>query len=196
MDKLLRSQGYLDFMCYMIDVFGNKTDIDVKKDLVGGIYMKKKAVAVLSMLIGSALGAGAVGKATEGKVKKMQDMSDKHLELFLMMMQWVKVKQAGKNLASYFEKNGYKKIAVYGMSYAGETLVDELRNSDITVAYGIDQRADALYADINIVSANADLEEVDVVVVTAITFFDEIKEKLSSKVDSPIISLEDILYEV
>lgn len=158
--------------------------------------MKKKAVAVLSVLMGSALGAGAVGKAATGKAKKMRDMSDKHLELFLMMMQWVKVKQDGKNLASYFEKNGYKKIAIYGMSYAGETLVDELRNSDITVAYGIDQKADNLYADINIVSADADLEEVDVVVVTAITFFDEIKEKLSDKIDSPIISLDDILYEV
>ncbi len=158
--------------------------------------MKKGVVAALSALIGAAIGTGAAGKAAQGKYKKMRDMSDKHLELFLMMMQWVKVKQDGKNLASYFEKNGYKKIAVYGMSYAGETLVDELRNTDITVAYGIDQRSDALYADINIVSADADLEEVDAVVVTAITFFDEIEEKLSGKVDSPIISLEDILYEI
>ena len=40
------------------------------------------------------------------------------------------------------------------------------------------------------------LETVDAVVVTAITFFDEIEERLSEKVDCPIISLEDILYEV
>ena len=41
-----------------------------------------------------------------------------------------------------------------------------------------------------------DLKPVDAIVVTAITFFDEIKEKLSEKIDCPIISLEDILYEV
>jgi hypothetical protein len=37
---------------------------------------------------------------------------------------------------------------------------------------------------------------VDAIVVTAITFFDEIEEKLSEKIDCPIISLDDILYEV
>ncbi len=36
---------------------------------------------------------------------------------------------------------------------------------------------------------------VDAIVVTAITFYDEIKEELSRKIDCPIISLEDILYE-
>ena len=45
-------------------------------------------------------------------------------------------------------------------------------------------------------SIDDDLEEVDAVVVTAITFFDEIEEKLSQKIDCPIISLEDILYEI
>lgn len=51
-------------------------------------------------------------------------------------------------------------------------------------------------ADVDVVSLNDYLERVDVVVVTAITFFDDIKEKLSKKLDCPIISLEDILYEV
>ena len=41
-----------------------------------------------------------------------------------------------------------------------------------------------------------DLENVDAIVVTAITFFDEIAEKLEEKVNCPVISLEDILYEV
>ena len=41
-----------------------------------------------------------------------------------------------------------------------------------------------------------ELEPVDAVVVTAITFFNEIEQKLSKKLDCEIISLEDILYEV
>ena len=88
-----------------------------------------------------------------------------------------------------------KKVAVYGMGYAGETLVDELRGSDITVAYGIDQRGVSVYADVDVVSVDDNLEVVDAVVVTAVTFFDEIQEKLSAKMDCPILSLEDILYE-
>ncbi|MCX4339236.1 MAG: hypothetical protein OSJ72_06280 [Lachnospiraceae bacterium] len=155
--------------------------------------MKKGLISVLSALTGAAAGAAAVGKVTCESIDKAKAMSDKHLALFLMMNQWVKVKQEGKNLAEYFEKNGYKKIAVYGMSYAGETLLDELKGGDITVAYAIDKNADAIYADVDVVSMDDKLEEVDAIVVTAITFFDEIEEKLSTKIDCPIISLEDIL---
>ena len=82
------------------------------------------------------------------------------------------------------------------MSYAGETLLDELRDSEIEVAYGIDNRADSIYLDLDIVTMEDDLEEVDAVVVTAITYFEEIVEALERKLDCPILSLEDILYEV
>lgn len=158
--------------------------------------MKKPIISILSALTGAALGAGAVGKVSLDKTEKAQSMSNKHLELFLMMNQWVKVKQAGKNLADYFKANSYQKIAVYGMSYAGETLLDELRDSGITVAYGIDRKADSLYSDVDVVSMDDALEAVDAVVVTAITFFDEIEEQLSEKMDCPIISLEDVIAEV
>lgn len=158
--------------------------------------MKKGIISVLSALAGAAVGAAAVGKTASEKGEKLQMMSDKHLALFLMMNQWVKVKQEGKHLASYFEANGYRKIAIYGMSYAGETLVDELKDTEIKVAYGIDKKADSVYSDVGICSMEDNLEEVDAVVVTAITFFDEIAQKLSDIIDCPIISLEDVLYEV
>lgn len=158
--------------------------------------MKKPVLSILSVLTGAVLGAGAMGKASKDKMNIIRSYRDKHLELFLMMNQWVKVKQQGINLADFFVKNGYKKIAIYGMSYAGETLVDELKGSEVTVAYGIDKNADSIYADVDIVSMEDNLEEVDAIVVTAITFFDEIEEKLSEKVDCAIISLEDVLYEV
>ena len=153
-------------------------------------------MSILSALAGAAIGAGAVSKVAGNKERAIYLHSEKHLALFVMMNQWVRVKQDGKSLVSFFEKNGYKKIAIYGMSYAGETLLNELKDSGISVAYGIDRNADVIYTDVNIVSMEDNLEEVDAIVVTAITFFDEIEEKLSAKVDCPIISLEDILYDV
>lgn len=158
--------------------------------------MNKGVIGVLSLLAGAAVGAAGTGKTIGKQVNENKQMSDKHLALFLMMNQWVKVKQEGKNLASYFEKEGYKEIAIYGMSYAGETLVEELEGSNIKIKYGIDRKADNIYADIDIVSPDDSLDEVDAIVVTSITFFDEIEAKLSEKIDCPIISLEDILYEV
>ena len=158
--------------------------------------MKKSIVSILSLLTGAAIGGGVVGKKVFQKAQSNKEYSEKHLALFLMMNQWVKEKQEGKQLSTYFEQNHYKKIAIYGMSYAGETLVDELKDTAIEVAYGIDQRADSLFADIDIVSIDDLQNDVDAIVVTAITFFDEIEEKLSEKVECPIISLEDVLYEV
>lgn len=128
--------------------------------------------------------------------KKNAKSTDKNRALFLMMNQWVKMKQEGKNLSSYFKQNGYKKIAIYGMGYVGETLLEELKESGITVAYCIDKRAGFIYTDVDIVSMDDYLERVDVVVVTAITFFIEIEKELSGKMDCPIVSIEDILYEV
>ena len=86
--------------------------------------MKKGMIGVLSTIGGAAVGAAAVRKVLGEKVTKNQKKSDKHLVLFKMMNQWVKVKQEGKNLSSYFEREGYKEIAIYGMHYAGEKLVE------------------------------------------------------------------------
>lgn len=162
--------------------------------------MKKGTISILSaltgVLVGGVAGVGTAAKVTGRLSDKTKELAEKHLALYLMMNQWVKIKQEGKNLSSYFEQNDYKKIAVYGMSYAGERLLEELKNSNIEVKYGIDKNADSIYADVDMVTMEDTLEEVDAIVVTAITFFDEIEEKLSDKITCPILSLEDILYEV
>lgn len=158
--------------------------------------MKRKILTVISLLAGTVMAITIVGKTMGKSLSKSNNMSNKHLALFLMMNQWVKVKQEGKGLAEYFEKNGYKRIAVYGMSFAGETLLDELNDTNVEVVYGIDKKADSIYLDKKILTVEDELEEVDVIVVTAITFFDEIEKTLKNKVECPIISLEDILYEI
>lgn len=158
--------------------------------------MKKGTIGILSALAGAGAGAVTVSKVMGDKVADVQKMSDKHLALFLMMNQWVRVKQEGKHLADYFTSKGYREIAIYGMSYAGQTLVEELAQSDINIKYGIDKKADAIYSEFDMCYPEDNLEKVDAVVVTTITFFDEVEELLSKQLDCPIISLEDILYTV
>ena len=45
-------------------------------------------------------------------------------------------------------------------------------------------------------SLESELGDVDAVVVTAITYFDEVEEQLGRKLDCPVVSLENILYEM
>lgn len=162
--------------------------------------MKKGIIVVVStlsgMVVGATVGTIGLGKLIGSRISSELDASNKYSELFLLMNHWVKIKQKGKNLSSYFEKNGYKKVAIYGMNHAGMVLLDELRNTEVQVAYGIDKNADNVYADIDVFTVEEPLDKVDVVVVTAITYFNEIENQLKDKMDCPIISLKDVLYEV
>ncbi len=132
----------------------------------------------------------------KNKWNEMKKLSDKHLKLFLMMNQWVKIKQQGNNISDYLESKGYKKIAVYGMSYAGETLIRELKESNVEIKYGIDKNISNFYTEIETVNDPCLMGDVDAIIVTAITFYNEINEALSHRVSCPIISLEDILHEI
>ena len=154
----------------------------------------KKVIAVLGFTLAGVFGGTVVtGKRLKKSIEQERKMAKKHLDLYLMMNQWVNLKQEGRSITPYFEKNGYKKIAIYCMNYVGNTLLNEFQKSDIQVAYGIDKRANELYSDIDIYSMEEPLEKVDVIVVTAISFFDEIREELEKKVDCPIVSLEEII---
>lgn len=158
--------------------------------------MKKGISTLLGMAAGAAAGGIAAGTKSSKKIKGMVETEAKVHELYMAFDQWLQIRQQGKSLVEYFKNNGYKTVAVYGMKELGERLCDELKGSDVTVSYAIDQNADAIYADVDVVTPDEVLAPVDVIVVTAITYFDEIEEKLCEKVDCPIISLEDILYEV
>ena len=158
--------------------------------------MNKVVTVVVSAMTGAALGAGFTGKAAYRKTKELEKKAERYLTLFRMMDKWVEIKQEGKNLSMYFQNHGYTRIAIYGMCLAGRTLYNELENTGITVAYGIDKSAESLYADVDIFSLDESLEPVDAVIVTAVTYFEEIKKDISEKMQCPVLSLEDILYEV
>lgn len=158
--------------------------------------MKSAMVSALSALTGIAAGAVVTAKNSNKAIAKERAMSDKHLALFLMMNRWVQIKQEGKNLADYLAEKNYRMIAIYGMSYAGERLVEELKDSEIKVRYGIDRNAGGLYTETEVMTPEDVLEEVDAVIVTSIFYIDEIEKDLSTKLSCPVISLEDILYDI
>ena len=158
--------------------------------------MKKFTTSVISLLVGAGVGGAISQKISNKQFNEKSELSNKHLSLFLLMNQWVKVKQEGKNIADYLKREGYKNIAIYGMSYVGETLTAELAETDIEIMYGIDRKADEVYAEFDILLPEDVVENVDAVIVTAISYYDEIRELLNKKLNCPILSLEDILYEI
>ena len=106
---------------------------------------------------------------------------------------WLRIKQQGKNVSEYFEKYGFRNIAVYGMGMLGDRLVCELDDSEVKVLYGIDRHAGKLNKDIEVYAPCDELPKADAVVLT--TFMDELQicKLLEGKGLDNIISLVDIL---
>lgn len=158
--------------------------------------MKKGFLALTGAVVGAAAGAVAVNKL-QGQVADAKDAKiDKFKGYYNMLNQWLVLKQEGKSLEKYFTDNNYKTIAIYGMGEMGNRLYDELKNSGIEVKYAVDQNAAGTYSELEVLDKEDDFTEVDAIIVTATFAFDEIEEELSEKVDFPIVSLEDVVYEV
>ena len=158
--------------------------------------MRKGTVSVLSAIVGAMVGGIGVNITKEAAIIKEAKRVDKFKGYYNLLNQWLSFKQEGKSLSEYFKEKGYYTIAIYGMGELGNRLIDELKGSNIVIKYGIDKQADYTYADIDMVSPEDELAEVDAVVVTAIFAFDEIAEELNNKLDSPILSLEDVVFEI
>lgn len=152
----------------------------------------KYAVAVA---VGLVTGSILREKKLNERIYNAQNFSDKHLNLFLLMIQWVKNNQNNKSLVDFFVKNNYKTVAIYGMSYVGQLLYQELQAADIQIKYVIDNAVLNVQVTCPVLTSRDELEAVDAVIVTPVFYYDAIKDSLISKISCPIISLESILYE-
>lgn len=130
------------------------------------------------------------------KAGSYYELSRKHLEMFHTMNQWVRIIQDEKSIPVYLEKKGFKRIAIYGMGFIGETLYDELKDTPVKVIYGIDGAKDKVYADIPLFYPDDELPKIDAVIVTSIYYYEDIKKKLEHKVICPILSFELMLYDI
>ncbi len=153
----------------------------------------KKAVKVIGGLVGV---GGLVCFVTVWQQKcidRWKEQAEKNRAMFVLMDRWASLRQEGKNLAEYFVRNGYRRIAVYGLGVMGQRLIKELRDSKVEIVYGIDKNEDMAYTGLDVLPIRCELPSVDAVVVTVVKEFETIREVLSEKLDCPVIAIEDIL---
>lgn len=112
------------------------------------------------------------------------------------LKEWIYSTQLGHPLKEYFIKNGVKNIAIYGDGDIGLLLCKELINtSDINVCCFIDRQArENPFGIRNVQHYEASLG-VDLVVVTPLADFNEIKQKLTKEGAKKVVSLADVIRE-
>lgn len=121
----------------------------------------------------------------------------KYKTYFKLMSDWMELIEKGIYVQHYFESNGFHSIAVYGGRDAGYHLVKQLMNTEVHVACIIDKTVFSNnFRNIPIYRLNEELPAVDVVIVTPVWDYLNIKQQLLNKVNCPVISLEEIIAEV
>lgn len=152
----------------------------------------KFLICVIQPLIFFMIGFLSVSKRASNHIMLKQKEFEKNYKLYLLANEWLKKKQRKMSMLDFFEKKGFRSVAIYGIGNIGERLIDELKEGDIKICYGIDRRD--IIAEIPIYKKEDTLPEADVMIVTAIYEFEEIEEELKKKIDCPIYSIEDIVY--
>lgn len=155
--------------------------------------MKKKHIYIITMLVSYIMGV-LLEQYKQGKKRfLLEDRVNKNTLTIKIYDSWIQQKQNNKSISTFFEKNNFYKIAIYGMNNLGERVVNELQGTNIVVKYAIDRNADKINTNIHVVHPNDILKEVDTVVVTPVYYFNDIEKQLMSKVNCPIISLQDVI---
>lgn len=131
-------------------------------------------------------------KRTEEEIDKV----NKYLEFYDILIHWIGLIQEQKKLTEYFKRNEYRTVAIYGMKEIGMLLLSELRREGIEVSYAVDRNADEISADITILKPSCAMPEVDVIIVTALHYFDKIYLEIRELTNAEIVSVEDILWAV
>ncbi len=158
--------------------------------------MKKIVNSIIVLLAGIAIGTVIVGQYMNKIIIENAKLADKHLKMFQVMKLWVSTCQNKKCMEQYLADSGYHNIAIYGLSFIGEALYQELAGSNIKISFGIDQSVKSKLHNLKVYHPSENLPEVDAVIVTAVTYFDDIEATLVSKMKCPIISIEDVLLEM
>lgn len=151
---------------------------------------------VLWLIAGFFSGCIFSHKYYKEKILANRRMSDKHLEMFLLMNRWFWNKRNGKKISDYLREKGYQSVIIYGMGYIGECLYSELKDDGVDVKYLVDNGKQTNRDGNKIYKLSEQMDGADVVIVTPIYYFEELEKKLSLKFKSTILSIADIIYRL
>ena len=126
--------------------------------------------------------------------KRKQDYQDKQTMRALLLNQWLKIRQENISVKSFFTERDITTIAIYGAGYVLERLLKELDNSEVQICGIIDRSAEELNLPYPTFTPKDKLPEVDAIVVTLSFEYEEVKRLLRTKVNIPIISIDEVIF--
>ena len=148
-------------------------------------------------------------KIKRGKLGNFIDKNKIYMPLNSILNCWLDLKQNNISIADYF--TNHKNIGVYGSGILFERLYQELKNSGINIKYFIDKnnpedfnRVTGLIGEEEglakikpILSIELKtIQDIDLIVVTNVIDFIEIKSEIEKITSIPVVSIEEIIFNL
>lgn len=121
--------------------------------------------------------------------------AEKCKSLFFVVNDWMKIHEKKKTVAQYLLNKGINTIDIYGFGHLGRHLLNELKNSDITVRYIMDENAEYLLSCEPVILPR-NMEETPEIAVITLLCDDKLTLQLNEKLGEPVVCLKDIIYEL
>lgn len=126
-------------------------------------------------------------------IDSLLERIEKQNKIIGLYEKWIKSLSMGDEICEFIQKNMFKKVAVYGMGSLGRSLCSELKRQKIDIAYVIDKNVNISCNEFPSYTLQDKLPDVDLIIITPITYYDEIMAELEGKVNCTLLSLEDIV---
>lgn len=130
----------------------------------------------------------------ENSTIELENKLQKSTLFYWVLTRWMDANLKGRRLAEVLRSQNYHCIAIYGYAELGKLLHSELSKDGFKVSYILDKKIENTEEDTtSVFSPKKGLPLVDAVVVTAVYYFEEIKNELMQLGFDNIISLRTLV---
>lgn len=109
---------------------------------------------------------------------------------------WLLLKEKEVSLAQYFERNKISSVAIYGMGRLGRHLLEDLKQSRVSVEFIIDKRQNIKNIELPIYDIEVAPMDVDTVVVALDYEYERVIQELEIKGYKNILLIEKLIDEI
>lgn len=154
-------------------------------------------VILIALISGLTIGNLRTGVKKQREIKKLNDELAKKEEFYVALHSWLQLEIHSNCLSSYFKRRRWSRVAIYGMKELGQILYDELDVAGVCIKYTLDRNNSIMHRGVCTCYPDDVMDkDIDVVVVTAIHYYEEIAAELELVFKCPIISLADIIFDM
>lgn len=124
---------------------------------------------------------------------ELEDQLQKYKLFYWVLTRWLRLRIQGVRMADILTRRNCGKIAIYGYAEIGQLLCRELLGEEFEVSYIMDKKVcESGYKNIPVFYPQKDLPK-DTVVVTAVYYFDEIRDELKKMGFKDIYSFRELV---